>query len=214
MRGIRCALRKGSRRPRRYFSADVCVGTPAKSFDLIVDTGSSLTAFPCSDCSQCGSHPHADGHSNARYDPSASSTGELLACSSSDCPSHHCSGSGCAYSVSYTEGSSIRGRMVYDTFWFASSAGRRGVRASFGCQTFESGLFRSQVADGITGLSPSRSYGGTLFDWLRRATHAPDIFSICLSQEVGAMVLGGTIPPETERLAQWIPSSNMGSYSV
>lgn len=29
-----------------YFSAEVCVGNPAKSFDLIIDTGSALTAFP------------------------------------------------------------------------------------------------------------------------------------------------------------------------
>jgi len=29
-----------------YFSAEVCTGSPPRSFDLIVDTGSALTAFP------------------------------------------------------------------------------------------------------------------------------------------------------------------------
>ena len=39
-----------------YFAAEVCVGPPGnqKSFQLIVDTGSSLTAFPCQDCAHCG----------------------------------------------------------------------------------------------------------------------------------------------------------------
>ena len=42
-----------------YFSAYVCAGTPQTKFDLIVDTGSSLTAMPCRDCTHCGTHRHA-----------------------------------------------------------------------------------------------------------------------------------------------------------
>ena len=37
-----------------YFSATLCVGTPLRKFDLIVDTGSALTAFPCESCTHCG----------------------------------------------------------------------------------------------------------------------------------------------------------------
>ena len=66
---------------------------------------------------------------------------------------------------------------------------------TFGCQTHETGLFNSQVADGISGLSRSRAYGATLFDALREKTGAPDVFSICLDEEVGALVLGANPNP-------------------
>ena len=59
---------------------------------------------------------------------------------------HGCDGRRCGYSVSYTEGSSIRGHLVYESFSFGSAdGGERRVRASFGCQTYESGLFQSQA---------------------------------------------------------------------
>ena len=182
-----------------YFSANVCFGTPAQRFDVIIDTGSSLTAVPCADCSHCGSHRHGE-EANARFDSQASST-------------FSASGSR-PYSVSYTEGSSIRGRIVRDVAWFEElGAGRRvACPATFGCQTYESGLFNSQVADGISGMSGSRSYGATLFDSLRAATGAPDVFSICLDKEVGAMVLGGTVRPDLQ--LEWISYSGSDLYSV
>ena len=182
-----------------YFSANVCFGTPAQRFDVIIDTGSSLTAVPCADCSHCGSHQHAS-YVNARYDSQASSTFSAAGIH--------------PYSVSYTEGSSIRGRIVRDVAWFQElGAGRRvACPATFGCQTYESGLFNSQVADGISGLSRSKSYGATLFDSLREATGAPDVFSICLDKEVGAMVLGGTVRPDLQ--LDWISYSGSDLYSV
>ena len=51
------------------------------------------------------------------------------------------------------------------------------------------------MADGISGLSRSRAYGATLFDALREKTGAPDVFSICLDEEVGALVLGANPNP-------------------
>lgn len=91
-----------------YFSADVCVGTPARTFDLIVDTGSSLTAFPCEDCSHCGAHMHGNQR-GARFSFSASSSSEL------------CHLGSCSYSTVFTEGSSIRGRIIFDSFWLGSA---------------------------------------------------------------------------------------------
>ncbi len=41
----------------RYFYAILQLGTPAKSFEVIVDTGSTITYVPCAQCGdQCGSH--------------------------------------------------------------------------------------------------------------------------------------------------------------
>ena len=154
-----------------YFSAYVCAGTPEKKFDLIVDTGSSLTAMPCQDCSHCGAHRH-QAYTNARFDTVHSSSYEQVTCHS---PPHgmgvcrSCDKDQCGYSVSYTEGSTIRGRIVSDHVWFAAAATGKvaPVRCTFGCQTYESGLFNSQVADGITGMSQGQSYGPTLFDYMR-----------------------------------------------
>lgn len=61
-------------------------------------------------------------------------------------------------------------------------------------RTYESGLFYSQVADGISGFSQAETYGPTLFDYLRKATNAPDVFSMCLSETHGALVLGAAVP--------------------
>ena len=195
-----------------YFSASVCFGTPQQQFDLIIDTGSSLTAVPCADCTHCGSHQHAS-YRNARYDSEASSTHSAVDCHHPACNSCRSSDE-CTYGVSYTEGSSIRGRIVGDVAWFTKlGAGQRvACPTTFGCQTFESGLFNTQVADGISGFSMSHSYGATLFDSLLEATGAPDIFSICLDKEVGAMVLGGNVRPE--RQLEWISYSGYSAYTV
>ncbi|KAL3920149.1 MAG: hypothetical protein SGPRY_005359 [Prymnesium sp.] len=198
-----------------YFSADVCVGTPPKSFDLIIDTGSALTAFPCADCNHCGAHRHAKS-SGARFDEKQSSTSQRVSCTQ-PVPGMHscrsCETGVCSYGVSYTEGSSIRGKLMIDTFHFARpGGGTMSFRASFGCQTYESGLFNSQVADGISGFSQAETYGPTLLDWFHRSSGTPHVFSMCLSDEVGAMVLGGRIPSDLK--ADWIPYSGGGSYAV
>ena len=133
-----------------YFAADVCVGQPKHEFRLIVDTGSSLTALPCSDCSHCGQH-----HSGARLDISDSATGEQLKCAgapASSCP--RCGAGGtCVYSVSYTEGSTIRGKIVRERVLFAHSTGAVPVPAYIGCQTYESGLFYTQQVEPAPCLS-------------------------------------------------------------
>ena len=193
-----------------YFAANVCLGADHKTFSLIVDTGSSLAAMPCSDCSGCGHHK-----TGARFDPSRPGA------TSVDChhpPSNmHCSscgtGSKCGYSVSYTEGSSISGYMVQDKLHLSSDQGEKAIDATFGCQTRETGLFHSQQADGIVGFSNSAAYGPTFMDRLVSGLHAPNVFSMCLSEEVGAMVMGGAIPDDLE--ASWISTSRASkSYAV
>ena len=200
-----------------YFAADICLGSPPTSFDLIVDTGSALTALPCADCQHCGAHTHGPTHTNRRYNISTSTSGRAINCGSDQCPMHRCTnGDECVYSLSFTEGSSIRGHMVEETFWFSKADGRTvPVSATFGCLTSETGLFKTQVADGITGFSRSSHFGNTLFQSLRAAhADAQDIFSVCLSQTVGAMVLGGTLPANSSSV-QWIPTTtSTDTYGV
>ena len=127
-----------------YFAADVCVGSPPSTFELIVDTGSSLMALPCAGCTHCGRHKKG-----ARFDVHHSSTGTTIPCSGGPVRCSSCSSGQCGYSVSYQEGSRISGHMVEDRVRFASDAGVKDISVAFGCQTYESGLFNSQVADGI-----------------------------------------------------------------
>ena len=68
-----------------YYSTDVCLGVPGKRYDLIIDTGSSITAVPCSGCRQCGSHKcGAAGYFDTRASPS-SRTVSCRASSGSSC---------------------------------------------------------------------------------------------------------------------------------
>ena len=53
-----------------YFYTDVHVGTPPQRFSVITDTGSTLLAFPCKNCRNCGAHM------NPKFDVSHSSTVE------------------------------------------------------------------------------------------------------------------------------------------
>ena len=126
-----------------YFAASVCIGSSSTTFELIVDTGSSLAAMPCAGCSSCGHHK-----AGARFDPGKSTSASSFSCSRPP-PSMRCSncasGSKCGYSVSYTEGSSISGYMVEDKLHLSSDHGVTSVTASFGCQTHETGLFHSQA---------------------------------------------------------------------
>lgn len=54
--------------------AYVYAGTPPQRVSVIVDTGSHFTAFPCSECKNCGSH--TDPH----WDHTKSSSSRVVSC--------------------------------------------------------------------------------------------------------------------------------------
>jgi hypothetical protein len=60
-----------------------------------------------------------------------------------------CERTQCGYAVSYTEGSQIRGEVMTDHVHFGDGASSFTERMVVGCQTYETGLFRGQVADGM-----------------------------------------------------------------
>ena len=196
-----------------YFAADVCLGSPPRTFELIVDTGSSLMALPCAGCIHCGHH-----NRGTRFDPAGSSTSKTFSCNAAPAGMHCHScvdGGSCGYMVSYQEGSRISGRMVQDIVQFASEQGRAAHPVAFGCQTYESGLFNSQVADGIVGFGYGGGYGRTLHDTLMAATSSPNTFSLCLSDTVGTLVMGGTLPPGgAASELQWVSFQSHSSYTV
>lgn len=162
---------------------------------MIVDTGSSITAFPCSGCDHCGDNP-ATGevyHLDEDFDVK-SSTYQQFECAVGQknkhnikCPLGVCKRpipdddrQVCEMAVSYAEGSSwtaVEGSDVcyplgphetalldYETRKAEGVGSGMGqidegrafdwmdFRLQFGCQTKVTGLFRSQLEDGIMGM--------------------------------------------------------------
>ncbi|KAJ1452344.1 aspartic peptidase domain-containing protein, partial [Pelagophyceae sp. CCMP2097] len=166
------------------------VGTPPQRVSVIVDTGSHHTAFPCSGCKSCGTH------TDPYFDPERSSTLKWLGCS--DCvAAAHCMQRKCQVSQSYTEGSSWKANQIKDALYvggetvISQPASETWLSTSFifGCQISETGLFRTQKADGIMGMSmnaqtlvPTMNANGQLHK---------NAFALCFMHGGGSMTLGG-----------------------
>lgn len=178
------------------------VGTPTpQRKTLIVDTGSHHTAFPCKGCIDCGEDHHTDPY----FDPDKSNTFSPLSC-------HECryeakcspignefEGSGavsglrnaCMVRQSYTEGSSWAAYQVKDMLFcggrdILSAADpldqRFSVEFVFGCKVRSSGLFHSQLADGIMGLSQHEAALPSVM--YKQGKIKQGVFSLCFRKEV------------------------------
>eukprot|EP00804_Cyclotella_cryptica_P002130 CCRYP_006541-RA/>CCRYP_006541-RA protein AED:0.04 eAED:0.04 QI:235/1/1/1/0.83/0.71/7/828/1739 len=134
--------------------ATIWVGTPPQRKSVIIDTGSHYTAFPCKGCNGCGEEHHTDKF----FDPDESSTFHALTCS--ECQSATCLKGKCVFSQSYTEGSSWHAFEAVDKVFLggrdpsdALSPINNSFKTDFlfGCAVAETGLFVTQLADGIMG---------------------------------------------------------------
>lgn len=190
-----------------YYSTVVCLGNPGRPYDLIVDTGSSITAVPCAGCRQCGTHLCG---TNGRFSEKASPTAQAVVCPMRSAVTglscETCNNRRCEYSVRYTEGSSIRGHILNDFAHFkGTSAATLSTKARvyFGCQTQETGMFHKQQADGIIGLQKShtRSKVPSILSSLVREKQSRNAFSLCLSSTSGMLLLGGAMRTWPDPLA-------------
>lgn len=183
----------GSVKEHGYYYVDVSLGTPPKEFQVIVDTGSTLTYVPCVGCgTACGVHTGAP-----HFSAEESSTCTPVQCLSPDCSPHEGScggkqnGDACVYHKSYAEGSSVNGKLMKDLLYLGGGYGN-DKSVVFGCTIRESGGIHTQVADGLMGLGN----GANSLPFQLAATYdLPDAFSLCYGAfEGGGAVTFGKLP--------------------
>jgi len=190
-----------------YWFADLVVGRPSQRVSVILDTGSSVCAFPCDICESCGTHI------DPVFNLSGSSSAVPLGCSS-DCPGT-CSGSKCTYHVSYFEGSSIQGVWFTDFVQLGDRVESNiPVRSSLGCHTTETKLFYTQQANGIMGVGPRRhnSAPNVLHALFTDNRIDKSLFSICLHSEGGELTVGGYNSSYLTSPVIWVPMSPQSSF--
>lgn len=127
-----------------YFSR-VGVGNPAKSYYMVLDTGSDVTWLQCQPCSDC--YQQAD----PIFTPTASSSYGPLTCDSQQCNSlqmSSCRTGQCLYQVNYGDGSFTFGDFVTETLSFGRSGTVNNI--ALGCGHDNEGLFVG--AAGLLGL--------------------------------------------------------------
>jgi len=118
----------------------------------------------------------------------------------------------CQLTVRYTEGSSWTAYEHVDTLWFDKT--QHGAPVHYGCQFYESGLFRKQHEDGILGLAMNDQMITSTYKQHRSIEH--NSFSICLNhsskETKGYFTLGGTKNTKME-FTPIIPNPN-GWYVI
>ena len=113
-------------------------------------------------------------HTDPYYDPTKSSTANIPKCNNLPC----------VLAQSYSEGSSWKAYKLTDKLWIGGltpnmvpGAETLSIDYPLACQTSETGLFKTQLADGIMGLSNADD---TLLPMLQKAGIVSNrIFALC-----------------------------------
>ena len=209
---------------------DVWVGSPIPQRQtVIVDTGSGVTAFPCEECHGCGNDGGNAYHTDNYFKESQSVTFRPLDCN--ECFRGYCATMDntkkCKISMSYAEGSSWAAYEAMDLCYAGGphdkalemigpmtnaeditldhidpvDAYEFAFELAFGCQVSITGLFITQLADGIMGMENEKTSFWKQMH-LKNAIPRPE-FSLCFSRSndadrdgtgAGAMTLGGVDP--------------------
>jgi hypothetical protein len=170
------------------------LGTPAKSYFVLFDTGSSNLWVPASNCTNCASKKE-------KYDPSASSTYKT---------------NGTSFEIRYGSGS-MKGFVVHDVL----TIGNLQCELDFAAATNEPGItFKVSKFDGILGLGwPSIAVDGIIPPMQRMAAERvidAYVFAFYLqsnTKKTGTLTFGGYDNTKAQNI-QWVPVSKENYWSV
>ncbi|EAN30517.1 Eukaryotic aspartyl protease family protein [Theileria parva strain Muguga] len=178
------------------------IGNPKVKQMLIIDTGSQQINVACGRSPGCGKHLLDN------YNYQNSLTYKPVDCNSESCKimEGRCDlQKSCIFKETYSEGSSVNGMYVGDLVSFDINEDSTDLSSFFdyiGCVTTESKLIKSQITNGILGLS--RSDKSTLIDneyyesqsfiekyLTDHFSPRHKIFSLCFAEDGGMLTLGG-----------------------
>ncbi len=196
---------------------DLWVGNPEpQKQSLIIDTGSSMTAFPCENCNDCGSYKNH--HTNGPFLQSESDSFNQTLCSQcmlGSCEEYNIDAylrgtprhqDRCIVEVGYEEGSSWEAIESSDmvslshpdfvSYDFTNENRNPQFELRFGCQTSLKGLFEVQTEDGIIGLNNEKeSFWHQMYD---QGLIKKKVFALCINslqhkhESTGIITFGGT----------------------
>ncbi|EFJ08415.1 hypothetical protein SELMODRAFT_131679 [Selaginella moellendorffii] len=185
-----------------YFT-QVQLGTPPRTYNLQVDTGSDLLWVNCHPCIGCPAFSDLK-IPIVPYDVKASASSSKVPCSDPSCTLiTQISESGCndqnqcGYSFQYGDGSGTLGYLVEDVLHYMVNATATVI---FGCGFKQSGdLSTSERAlDGIIGFGASDL---SFNSQLAKQGKTPNVFAHCLDggeRGGGILVLGNVIEPDIQ----------------
>jgi len=172
--------------------ADFTIGTPPQLFSGQIDTGSSDLGLPVRGCKNCGKAPNM-------YKPQKSTTSVAVPCTTNQFTCPKCHANQCGYAIRYLDKSGFRAVLYTDDMTIGGlTVGGASVGGIYTekAQQSGSGSFEPANVDGILGMAYqkiSETNSPTFMDLLVSSNQVDDVFSMCLTENGGAMELGGTI---------------------
>ncbi|KAN0123324.1 eukaryotic aspartyl protease [Russula decolorans] len=175
----------------QLWSGNISVGTPAKSFSVIFDTGSSDLFLPSPICGgNCSGH--------TLYDPSASSTAQDLSKT---------------FSLTYGGGAAVGGEQFTDV---VKITGLTAESQTLGAATSESGFGSDFPADGLMGMafqSISQFNAPPVFQTLiSEGVLTSQVFGFKLAASGSELFLGGTNSKLYTGSFTWVPLTNQSYW--
>uniref|UniRef100_A0A0E0QSW1 Peptidase A1 domain-containing protein n=1 Tax=Oryza rufipogon TaxID=4529 RepID=A0A0E0QSW1_ORYRU len=155
--GVSLPAQRGISLGTGNYVVSVGLGTPAKQYAVIFDTGSDLSWVQCKPCADCYEQQ------DPLFDPSLSSTYAAVACGAPECQELDASGcssdSRCRYEVQYGDQSQTDGNLVRDTLTLSASDTLPGF--VFGCGDQNAGLFgQGEGVAAVAGRAELRPWPG------------------------------------------------------
>ena len=168
----------GSAFKLNYYYSNLYLGEDMQKQGYILDTGSTITTSTCLPlCQKCGKHI------SPAYN--IKSLDKIISCSNEKCKlvTSKCNSisNKCTFSISYSEGSSLRGVYINEIVRFGENYKEKKITyVPIGCTTEENHLFLTQDANGIMGLANNEhNFINILYE---SGAIKRKIFSLCLAQ--------------------------------